>query len=126
MRLVIIESPFSGNLFIRWRNKIYARRAMKDSLNRGEAPFASHLLYTQVLDDNDEHQRRKGIVAGLYWGDKAELTAIYDDYKISRGMQMGIREAGLVGRNTEYRQIGKNLHWPWKKLISPRKPVITK
>ena len=41
MKLVIIESTFAGD---RLRNIAYARAAMKDWLDRGEAPLASHLL----------------------------------------------------------------------------------
>ena len=50
MKLVILESPFAGDVK---RNTAYARAALRDSLLRGEAPIASHLLYTQdgVLDD---------------------------------------------------------------------------
>jgi hypothetical protein len=48
VRLVIIESPYAGDPD---GNLAYARAALADSLARGEAPFASHLLYPQVLDD---------------------------------------------------------------------------
>src|SRR5690606_40243334 len=54
-RLVIVESPYAAKEFFdRVRNQDYARAALRDSLLRGEAPFASHLLYTQagVLDDD--------------------------------------------------------------------------
>lgn len=42
MRLVVVESPYAGDVK---RNEEYARRAMADCLARGEAPFASHLLW---------------------------------------------------------------------------------
>ena len=41
MQRVIIESPYAGEID---KNTAYARRCMRDSLDRGEAPFASHLL----------------------------------------------------------------------------------
>ena len=44
MRLVIFESPYAGDVEA---NTEYARRCVRDSLMRGEAPIASHLLYTQ-------------------------------------------------------------------------------
>lgn len=44
MRLVILESPYAGNIE---KNVAYARACVRDSLSRGEAPIASHLLYTQ-------------------------------------------------------------------------------
>lgn len=60
--LVIVESPYSGDIE---RNLCYARAALKDCFDRGEYPFASHLLYTQkdVLDDNIPEQRQLGILA---------------------------------------------------------------
>ena len=67
MKRVIIESPYAGDVE---RNLRYARAAMKDCLHRGEAPYASHLLYTQegVLDDDVPGERKLGISAGLSWG----------------------------------------------------------
>ena len=105
MKLVIIESPYAGDVK---RNVQYARRAMADSLKRGEAPYASHLLFTQVLNDLEPAQRVRGIEAGLAWGTKADLTAVYADYGISRGMEQGIDYATAQGRKIEHRYIGKN------------------
>lgn len=64
MRLVIIESPYAGNVEL---NTAYARACLRDSLARGEAPIASHLLYTQVLDDTKPEERAQAIAAGLAW-----------------------------------------------------------
>lgn len=64
--LVIIESPYAGDVL---RNVSYARAAVRDSVLRGEAPIASHLLFTQagVLQDDIENERAMGIEAGLAW-----------------------------------------------------------
>lgn len=106
---VIIESPYAGsNDDVVQRNIKYARRAMNDSLKRGEAPFLSHLLYTQVLDDTDPVQRFIGIEAGLSWGEAAEATVVYCDFGISRGMELGIQDAENKGRPVIKRYIGKN------------------
>jgi hypothetical protein len=88
MRLVIIESPYAGDIEA---NVAYARACMRDSLNRGEAPIASHLLYTQpgILRDEDPAERQWGIDAGLAWRRVAELAAFYVD----RGMSFGMRAA---------------------------------
>lgn len=105
-RLVILESPFAGDVE---RNVAYARRAMRDCLLRGEAPFASHLLYTQpgVLDDDVPEERAMGIEAGLCWGTAAaDATVVYADHGISRGMQMGIDRAKAEGRPVEWRSLG--------------------
>jgi hypothetical protein len=83
---------------------LYARVCMADCLNRGEAPFASHLLYTQVLDDVQPDHRAMGIEAGLAWGALADATVVYDDFGISEGMKLGIERAKSVGRPVEYRK----------------------
>ena len=90
MNRVIIESPFSGDVE---RNTEYARRCMKDSLSRGEAPYVSHLLYTQVLDDTDPDERLQGMTAGFAFIEATTMTAAYIDYGISNGMKEGIRLA---------------------------------
>lgn len=105
MKFVNIESPYSGNLFQRWLNRRYARRCLLDSLNRGEIPLASHLLYTQVLNDKDPVERDRGIVAGLQWNRFAEITIVYTDRGISPGMEIGINAAKMAGRLVEYRKL---------------------
>jgi hypothetical protein len=103
-RLVIIESPFAGDVA---RNVAYARAAMADCLRRGEAPFASHLLFTQagVLDDTVPAERALGIEAGLAWGERADATAVYADLGISPGMQLGIARAVAARRPVEVRYL---------------------
>jgi len=108
MRRVIVESPFAGDVE---RNIAYARAAVRDSLARGEAPIASHLLYTQpgVLDDDVPAERVWGIDAGLAWGAVSEATVVYTDLGISRGMQYGIEHARAAGRPVELRSILANV-----------------
>jgi hypothetical protein len=106
MRCVILESPFSGpNIWQRWLNKRYARKCLKDSLSRGEAPIASHLLYTQVLDDRIIEERKQGIEAGLAWLNVADATVVYTDRGISNGMRHGIATATRAEVPIEYRSI---------------------
>lgn len=104
MRLVIIESPYAGDVEA---NVAYARRCVRDSLSRGEAPIASHLLYTQpgVLDDDDPKERAWGIDAGLAWRDVAQASIVYTDRGISRGMTYGIERAEQAGVPVEYRSL---------------------
>lgn len=105
MRLVVVESPYAGDVE---RNVAYARAAIRDCLLRGEAPFASHLLYTQdgVLNDLIPSEREHGIHAGFAWRHKADATVVYEDLGISRGMQYGIDDAVKRGSVIEYRSIG--------------------
>jgi hypothetical protein len=78
---------------------------MHDCLLRGEAPFASHLLYPQVLDDNLPSERRLGIEAGLAWGQRADLTVLYIDLGITSGMRQGVVRARDEGRPIETRSL---------------------
>jgi hypothetical protein len=110
MKLVVIESPYRGNTS--WNtaaNVEYAREAMHDSLARGEAPFASHLLYTQdgILNDAVFEDRELGMRAGLCWASRADLTVVYADRGISDGMAAGMADAQRVGRPVEMRFIRK-------------------
>lgn len=102
MRRVIIESPYAGDVE---RNLRYARAAMLDCLGRGEAPYASHLLYPQVLDDTLSGDRAAGIRAGLEWGGVADLIAVYTDLGISEGMRLGIKRHEENGRYIVYRHL---------------------
>lgn len=102
-RLVVIESPYAGDVD---RNTRYLRACMRDSLARGEAPFASHMLYTGVLDDQAQDERDLGIACGLAWGRWASASIVYEDFGISGGMKIGIERATSEGRVVEYRRLG--------------------
>lgn len=104
MRLVIIESPYAGNVP---RNVAYARACVKDALRRGEAPIASHLLYTQegILDDTVPAERELGIEAGLAWQLKADAVVMYLDLGLSKGMWHGVVEAIARGVKVECRML---------------------
>ena len=103
--MVYLESPYAGEVE---RNEKYARRAMADSLARGESPFLSHLLYTQVLDDLNPEERKQGMNAGFDWAKKADVTVFYVDYGMSNGMVRGALIAQHDGRPVEFRSIGQN------------------
>ncbi len=108
MRLVIIESPLAANPGRSLEeHQRYAKACCTDSLMRGEAPYASHLLYAQpgILNDLIAEQRELGIKAGLAWGAKADLTAVYTNCGISKGMEMGIARARAEGREVVFREL---------------------
>lgn len=116
-RRVIVESPYAGDIE---RNVRYARAAVRDCLMRGEAPLASHLLYTQpgILRDDDRRERDVGIEAGLSWVSVAEATVVYEDLGVSLGMKIGIARAEAAGRPVERRVLGG----PWASLDAERDP----
>jgi hypothetical protein len=105
MKRVIVESPFAGDVE---RNLAYVRACMADCLKRGEAPYASHALYTQpgVLNDNDPAERKLGIEAGFAWREAAERTVFYVDLGWSRGMKQGHEDCVMKGRPFETRRLG--------------------
>jgi hypothetical protein len=109
MKKVIIESRFSSSdVEGLVRNKKFTLACMRDCFMRGEAPYASHVIYAQthILDDFVANERAIGMHAGFCWGDLGELTVVYTDLGISSGMQMGVEHAEKVGRPVEYRELG--------------------
>lgn len=121
MTLVVIETPYAGDVA---RNLAYARVCMLDSLRRGESPFVSHLLYTQVLDDNIPSERTRGISVGLLWGQKADATIVYTDFGTSKGMELGVRAAVNANRIVVERKLmhgyyltKEDLEKPWVRDI---------
>jgi hypothetical protein len=128
VRRVIVESPYAARsawwllaLLERRANRTYARRAMHDCLSRGEAPIATHLLYTQpgVLSDGDPKERQLGIAAGLAWQAVAEASVVYLDRGISLGMEQAIAVAKATGVAVEYRSL-----YPTKKPRAWRGLVV--
>ena len=60
-KLVYIASPLSGDVET---NLDFARQACLYAMAQGATPFAPHLLYPQMLDDNDPAQRELGMNMG--------------------------------------------------------------
>ena len=104
MRRVMLESPYAGEIE---RNIVYALACAKDCLQRGEAPFASHLLFTLILDDLVEQEREWGIQAGFAWRSASEASVAYTDFGITRGMRYGIEQAEDEDHPVEYRTLFK-------------------
>jgi hypothetical protein len=103
MRLVVIESPYAGDVEA---NEAYARDCMADCLRRGEAPYASHLLYTQMLNDTVPDQRKLGMAAGFAWNAQADAAVVYVDRGISPGMVEGIMVHQGNDVPVEFRRLG--------------------
>lgn len=117
MRRVVLESPLSGDFEL---NQRYARWCMLECLRRGEAPFASHLLYTQCLDDLVEKERDLGILAGLEWGEGTEHVFYVDlcpqqPLCMSKGMQIAYDKFG-----GEIRRLCKSMWEKFQRGEAPR------
>lgn len=102
--IVSIESPYSGNKELNLR---YVRACMKSCLEKGEAPVASHALFTQegVLNDDVAEERKLGMEAGFAINMLTSKTVVYTDLGISDGMLKGIERAKQAGRIIEYRNL---------------------
>lgn len=97
---VYLCSPWRGDTIA---NLKYAMDCMRDSLSRGESPFASHLLYTQVLDDWKEEERKLGMDASYEWLVLASKCVVYTKLGTSEGMRAEIELAEKIGVPIEYR-----------------------
>ena len=106
MRLVILESPYAPREGRTVQDhEAYARECLMDCLRRGEAPLASHLLYTQVLDDTEASERSLGINAGLAWHHVADRVVFYTDCGWSQGMKSAFVAAFERGVRREIRSL---------------------
>lgn len=106
MKRVYVESPFAApDAEGLERNRQYLLACMRDSVMRGEAPMASHLLFTQFLDDDVPGERALGLAAGFTWGECAAQTVVYNDLGTSSGMALGIERATAEGRPVEWRRL---------------------
>lgn len=104
MTPVILESPYAGDYA---GNLVYLQACIRDCLLRGEAPFASHLMYTGALHDDDPKERELGIEAGFAWRHLVRKTVVYTDRGISQGMKAGIEHAKtMTWHAVEYRELG--------------------
>lgn len=104
-RLVIIESPYRGEVD---KHLQYARACVNHALRIGEAPIASHLLYTQhgILDDNNEPDRLLGMASGWAWYQVAHACVVYTDLGITSGMIEGMNQATNYRVQIDYRRLG--------------------
>lgn len=105
MRLVILESPYRGNIE---RNIAYGLLCVRDSILRGESPYASHLIIPGALDDEDSGERDLGIRCGYAWWRAASLVAFYTDIGWSDGMLKAYKRVKTTGIKWEERSIANN------------------
>jgi hypothetical protein len=105
MKRVYVASPFRGATPEETRqNIIYARLCMLDSLERGEAPYLSHLLYTQVWAESDD-LRAAGLAAGTAWRRVSDYVALYIDLGVTDGMRLAELDAAHHDIPHGYRKV---------------------
>lgn len=111
-KLVVVESPLSGDFA---RNVLYAKFCMLDCFHRNEFPYASHLLYTQILNDQIPEHRAAGMQAGFRWAELAEMRVFYIDLGMSQGMIEGMLAAQQCGQVIRLRKLEKDLFEAFKR-----------
>lgn len=95
---VFICSPYAGDTR---KNTQSALRYLKYAADKGAIPFAPHLLYPLVLDDNDPAQRELGMFFGMVWLSKCDELWVFGE-AISAGMKAEIDRAKKRGLRIRY------------------------
>lgn len=102
--LLYVCSPYRGEIR---RNKEYARELTKAALNSGFTPVTVHLYITEVLDDNEPQERKRGMAAGQDILKRCRYILIGTKYGFSEGMKEEITLAALKGLAMLYEKDGK-------------------
>lgn len=125
--LVVVESPWAG-LGAGPKAVDYLRACIRDTLSRGEIPWASHamLAYTRALYEEDEEQRNEGIeVCKRMIFSHAQKVVFYLDHGLSEGMRKAFIWARMHGKPTEGRLIYSEYNDAVIAAIIGGKPVAT-
>ncbi len=103
---IFLVSPYAGDTPVEFAaNEEYLRLCMRDSIARGEAPFAAHGLYPTFLDDADTNERALGMACGMSWLEVAWKCAVYEDRGLSPGMLEDMKQAARMNVIIEYRRL---------------------
>lgn len=93
---VFVASPWRAEVAAgRAANRARALAACREAVCAGHAPFASHLLFPQFLDDADPAERAAGMRAGLAFVAACEEVWVYGP--VTEGMAAEIAEARRLG-----------------------------
>lgn len=93
--LVYICSPYAGDVL---NNERKARRYCQFAVRKRAIPVASHLLYPQILNDDDPGDRQLGLFFGTVLLGKCDECWVFGDnittgmaYEITKAKKRGIR-----------------------------------
>ena len=95
---VYIVSRYAGDVENNVKNAI---RYCRFAIDKKKMPIAAHLLYPQIVDDNNTDEREIGTMYGL------ALLALCDEVwcfgeNLSSGMEQEIKEAKRLGKPIKY------------------------
>jgi hypothetical protein len=97
VRRVFVSSAYRGDVAT---NVEVARAACREVLRQGDAPFAPHLLYPDLLDDDVPAERALGIEAGRRWLAAAHEVLVVGT--VTAGMREEIAAAEALGIPVRY------------------------
>ncbi|MCG3134588.1 MAG: hypothetical protein HMLKMBBP_01902 [Planctomycetes bacterium] len=97
MKRVFVCSPYRGDVAA---NVEIARAACREVLRQGGAPFAPHLLYPDLLDDDVPAERALGIEAGRRWLAMSHEILVVGP--VTAGMREEIATAEALGIPVRY------------------------
>jgi len=86
MKRVFVCSPYAGDVFGNLRK---AQQHCIDEIRQGNAPYAPHLLFPALMDDNNPAERTHGINMGLEFLSVCDEIHVYGD-RVSAGMEVEI------------------------------------
>lgn len=95
---VFICSPYAGDIAL---NTQKARYYMRFSVEQGAIPFAPHLLYPQILEEDSAFERELGLTFGLVWLVKCDELWVFGSH-VSTGMSREIARAKKRGIPVRY------------------------
>lgn len=106
-KAAVIITPFAAEDYSKAAAvKRYGDRCIKDSVQRGESPVASHLFYYDVLNVKNPIERDIGLLSQLTWIPKCDIVVVYVDFGITPAMRVAINVAQLKSKKLEFRTIG--------------------
>ena len=94
---VYVASRYAGNVDVNVAAAIeYCRKVIRD----GYMPIASHLLYPQILNDNNPTERELGLSFGLALLQMCDEVWVFG--KVTKGMDGEIEEAKKLKKQIRY------------------------
>ena len=94
---IYVASPYAGNVA---ENVAAAVRYCRKVIDDGYMPVAGHLLYPQILDDNDPEERDLGLLFGLALLRTCDEVWVFGT--VSDGVEKEIEEAKRLKKRVRY------------------------
>jgi hypothetical protein len=100
---VYVASKYAGDIDA---NVAAAVDYCKYVISQNMIPVASHLLYPQMLDDNNSNERELGLMFGLSLLAICDEVWCFGDVSASVGVQQELVEAKKLGKKIRYLKEG--------------------